>query len=131
MNRDSEFDSHLYRTALTQLDRVAQWLNLDTDIHERLRHPRRALVVSIPARMDDGTTQVFRGYRVHHSTVLGPTKGGVRYDLDVNLGEVSSGARPRMTSLPPAFAGVSKTATRSPTGGRSSSADTGLSTNLR
>ena len=90
MSRDSEFDSHLYRTALTQLDRVAQWVNLDADIHERLRYPRRALVVSVPARMDDGTTQVFLGYRVHHTTVLGPTKGGVRYDLDVNLGEVTA-----------------------------------------
>jgi glutamate dehydrogenase (NAD(P)+) len=90
MSRDSEFDSHLYRTALTQLDRVAEWLNLDADIHERLRYPRRALVVSVPARMDDGTTRVFFGYRVHHTTALGPTKGGVRYALDVNLGEVSA-----------------------------------------
>src|SRR5204863_8540193 len=39
---------------------------------------------------DDGKTQVFQGYRVHHSTVLGPTKGGLRYDLDVNLGEVTA-----------------------------------------
>jgi glutamate dehydrogenase (NAD(P)+) len=90
MSRDSEFDSHLYRTALTQLDRVAEWLNLDADVHERLRYPRRALVVSVPARMDDGTTRVFLGYRVHHSTVLGRTKGGVRYAVDVNLGEVSA-----------------------------------------
>ena len=63
MSRDSEFDSHLYRTALPQLDRVAQWVNLDADIHERLRSPRRALVVSVPARMDAGTTQVFLGLR--------------------------------------------------------------------
>jgi glutamate dehydrogenase (NAD(P)+) len=90
MSHDSEFDSHLYRTALSQLDRVAQWLNLDPDVHERLRYPRRALVVSVPARMDDGATRVFHGYRVHHTTVLGPTKGGVRYALDVNLGEVSA-----------------------------------------
>src|SRR2546425_3670776 len=40
--------------------------------------------------MDDGKTQVFQGYRVHHSTVLGPTKGGLRYDMDVNLGEVTA-----------------------------------------
>jgi glutamate dehydrogenase (NAD(P)+) len=51
MTRDSEFDSDLYRTALGQLDRVAEWLNLDADVHERLRYPRRALVVSVPARM--------------------------------------------------------------------------------
>ena len=86
----TEFESHLYRTALAQLDRVAAKLQLEPDIHERLRYPRRALIVSVPIRMDDGKTQVFQGYRVHHSTVLGPTKGGLRYDLDVNLGEVTA-----------------------------------------
>ena len=86
----SEFESPLYRTALVQLDRVAARLGLESNIHERLRHPRRALVVSIPVRMDDGNTKVFRGYRVQHSTVLGPTKGGLRYDADVNLGEVTA-----------------------------------------
>ena len=90
MNDNREFDSELHRTALAQLDRVAARLNLDPDIHERLRYPRRALVVSVPIRMDAGHTQVFIGYRVHHSTVLGPTKGGLRYHEDVNLGEVTA-----------------------------------------
>jgi glutamate dehydrogenase (NAD(P)+) len=85
-----EFDSELHRTALAQLDRVAGRLNLDHDIHERLRFPRRALVVSVPVRMDSGKTEVFIGYRVHHNTALGPTKGGLRYDLGVNLGEVTA-----------------------------------------
>jgi glutamate dehydrogenase (NAD(P)+) len=85
-----EFDSELHRTALAQLDRVASRLNLDHDIHERLRFPRRALVVSVPIRTDDGKTEVFIGYRVHHNTALGPTKGGLRYDLGVNLGEVTA-----------------------------------------
>ncbi len=85
-----EFDSHLYRTSLQQLDTVAQRLKLDPDIHERLRVPRRALVVSIPTLMDDGSTEVFIGYRVHHNTTLGPTKGGIRYHPDVNLGEVTA-----------------------------------------
>src|SRR3989442_7770855 len=83
-------ESHLCGTALAQLDRVAGKLQLEPDIHERLRYPRRALIVSIPIRMDDGKTQVFQGYRVHHSTLLGPTKGGLRYDLEVNLGEVTA-----------------------------------------
>jgi glutamate dehydrogenase (NAD(P)+) len=81
MTDKAEFDSGLYTTAIAQLDRVAAKLNLEADIHERLRYPRRALVVSIPVRMDHGGTEVFIGYRVHHSTVLGPTKGGLRYDL--------------------------------------------------
>jgi len=86
----SEFESSLYRTALAQLDRVAERIQLEPDVHQVLRLPRRALVVSIPVRMDDGNTKVFLGYRVHHSTVLGPTKGGLRYDLGVNLGETTA-----------------------------------------
>jgi glutamate dehydrogenase (NAD(P)+) len=85
-----EFESDLHRTALSQLDRVAIRLGLDPDIHVRLRAPRRALVVSIPVRMDSSRTEVFTGYRVHHSTVLGPTKGGLRYDAEVSLGEVTA-----------------------------------------
>jgi len=85
-----EFDSDLLRTTLAQLDSVAARLQLDADIHVRLRYPRRALVVSIPVLMDTGRTEVFIGYRVHHSTALGPTKGGLRYDADVNLGEVTA-----------------------------------------
>jgi glutamate dehydrogenase (NAD(P)+) len=90
MNDKSEFDSELHRTAVAQLDGVASRLGLDDDIHQRLRLPRRALVVSIPVMMDSGKTEVFTGYRVHHSTVLGPTKGGIRYAPDVDLGEVSA-----------------------------------------
>jgi glutamate dehydrogenase (NAD(P)+) len=90
MNEKSEFDSELHRTAVAQLDGVASRLGLEEDIHQRLRLPRRALVVSIPVRMDSGKTEVFTGYRVHHSTVLGPTKGGIRYAPDVDLGEVSA-----------------------------------------
>jgi glutamate dehydrogenase (NAD(P)+) len=85
-----DFESELYRTALSQLDHVAERLALEPDVHERLRHPRRALVVSIPIRRDNGRTEVFTGYRVHHNTVLGPTKGGLRYAPDVNLGEVTA-----------------------------------------
>jgi glutamate dehydrogenase (NAD(P)+) len=86
----SELESPLHRTALAQLDTIAARLNLDQSIHERLRYPRRALTVSIPVRMDDGRTEVFIGYRVHHDTALGPSKGGLRYDPSVNFGEVSA-----------------------------------------
>ena len=71
-----EFDSELHRTAIAQLDAVAARLQLDPNIHERLRYPRRALVVSVPVMMDSGRTEVFIGYRVHHSTALGPTRAG-------------------------------------------------------
>jgi glutamate dehydrogenase (NAD(P)+) len=90
MTTHPEFDSTLYRMAVTQLDEVAKRVDLEPDIHERLRHPRRALVVSVPVRMDDGRTEVFCGYRVHHNTVLGPTKGGLRFAPDVNLAEVTA-----------------------------------------
>src|SRR4029450_13719096 len=90
MSMASEFESPLYRTALAQLDTIAEALKLESSIHARLRYPRRALTVSVPVRMDDGRTEVFIGYRVHHDTALGPTKGGLRYDADVNMGEVTA-----------------------------------------
>jgi glutamate dehydrogenase (NAD(P)+) len=91
LNSRSLFDSsELFQTALQQLDGVAKRIGLDPGIHERLRYPRRALVVSVPTVMDDGRTEVFVGYRVHHNTVLGPTKGGIRYHPEVTLGEVSA-----------------------------------------
>jgi glutamate dehydrogenase (NAD(P)+) len=91
LSNELQFDSSpLYRTALHQLDEVARRIGLESNIHERLRYPRRALVVSVPTVMDDGHTEVFVGYRVHHNTVLGPTKGGIRYHPEVTLGEASA-----------------------------------------
>src|SRR5689334_12749394 len=85
-----ESESPLHRTTLAQLDSIAERLNLEPGIHERLRYPRRALTVSIPVLMDHGRTEVFIGYRVHHDTVLGASKGGLRYDPSVNLDEVTA-----------------------------------------
>ena len=90
MTTRSDFDSPLYHVALAQLDVVAARVNLEPRIHERLRYPRRALTVSVPIVRDDGRPEVFIGYRVHHDTVLGPSKGGLRYDPAVNLGEVTA-----------------------------------------
>ncbi|MFT5369665.1 MAG: glutamate dehydrogenase (NAD(P)+) [Candidatus Latescibacterota bacterium] len=73
-----------------QLDVVAQRLGLDASIHERLRYPRRSLSISIPVTMDDGKVRVFQGYRVHHNLFRGPAKGGIRYQEDVSLDEVSA-----------------------------------------
>lgn len=76
--------------AVQQFDIAAAKLNLDANVASRLRRPDRALIVSVPIRMDDGKVQVFTGYRVQHNDVLGPFKGGIRYHPEVNLGEVSA-----------------------------------------
>jgi glutamate dehydrogenase (NAD(P)+) len=79
-----------WEIALRQLDDAAKQLNLDPGVHEVLRNPRRALEVSVPTRMDDGSLTVFKGYRVHHNTSRGPSKGGIRYHPGVNLDEVKA-----------------------------------------
>jgi len=87
----SEFESPLYNEAVAQFDRVAELIDLDQNIHERLRSPQRSVVVSFPVRKeeDDRVDTVF-GYRVQHLQTMGPTKGGIRYAPDVNLGEVAA-----------------------------------------
>lgn len=76
--------------AVQQFDTAAARLNVDPNVAGRLRRPDRAMIVSVPTRMDDGRVQVFTGYRVQHNDVLGPFKGGIRYHSEVNLGEVSA-----------------------------------------
>jgi glutamate dehydrogenase (NAD(P)+) len=85
-----EFHTPLYRTAIAQFDEAVPHADVHTDIAERLRYPERAFIVSCPVRMDDGRRLVFPGYRVQHSSVLGPTKGGIRYDPEVTLGECAA-----------------------------------------
>ncbi len=85
-----EFDTPTFRLATEQFERAADVLKLDPNLRERLRLPQRAVIVTIPTRMDDDSVQVFTGYRVQHDSALGPTKGGVRYHPDVNLGEVAA-----------------------------------------
>src|SRR5919199_4994195 len=82
-----EWDTPLFRTALTQFEQALPHADVDPAVVARLRSPERAVLVSVPVRLDDGTWTVFPGYRVQHSTVLGPTKGGIRYDPHVTLGE--------------------------------------------
>ena len=79
-----------WETALAQLDEAAELMGLPTGIHETLRTPKRALIVSVPFRMDDGSTRVYQGYRVHHNVTRGPAKGGIRYHPSVGLGEVKA-----------------------------------------
>ncbi|MCL6553677.1 MAG: Glu/Leu/Phe/Val dehydrogenase [Firmicutes bacterium] len=77
-----------WQAALRQFDRAADYLPLKRGIREFLAYPKRELTVHFPVKMDDGSVQIFTGYRVHHSTVLGPTKGGIRYHPDVTLNEI-------------------------------------------
>lgn len=79
---------NLYDMALVQYDRAARQLNLADGIYRVMRYPKRELAVSFPVARDDGSVTVFRGYRVHHSTVRGPSKGGIRYHPDVTSEEV-------------------------------------------
>lgn len=76
--------------AQEQLEKVAAILNLDQGIVERLKYPRKTLIVSLPIKMDNGETKSFTGYRVQHDLAMGPSKGGIRYYPDVDLGEVSA-----------------------------------------
>jgi len=76
--------------ACQQFDLVADYLQIPTDDRERLKIPKRSLTVAVPIHRDDGSTQVFQGYRVQHHLSLGPTKGGVRFHPDVELGEVAA-----------------------------------------
>ncbi|MEM2250250.1 MAG: Glu/Leu/Phe/Val dehydrogenase [Candidatus Bathyarchaeia archaeon] len=79
-----------YEAALRQLDIAAEKLKLDPGIHEILKRPMRTLIVNIPVVMDDGSIQVFTGYRVQYNDALGPTKGGIRYHPELTLDEVTA-----------------------------------------
>ncbi len=71
-----------------RFDLAAKKLNLDDGIWKVLRYPTREIIVHIPVQMDNGTIEVFTGYRVQHSMARGPAKGGIRYAPDVSLDEV-------------------------------------------
>ncbi len=79
-----------WQTVLDRLDDAAKLADLDPDIHRILRTPERVLEVAVPVRMDDGSIEVFTGWRVHHDTTRGPGKGGVRFHPDVDADEVKS-----------------------------------------
>ena len=76
--------------AKKQIDIVAEVMDLDSNTVEFLKRIERSLIVSIPIMMDDGSLKIFEGYRVHHSTIRGPGKGGIRYSPDVTLDEVKA-----------------------------------------
>jgi glutamate dehydrogenase (NAD(P)+) len=95
--KDVHFDEHplldsspVFRMARQQMVKVAEASDLDVGILDRLSTPKRAFIVSVPVRLDDGSTQVFHGFRVQHHITSGPAKGGLRFHPDVDLGEVAA-----------------------------------------
>ncbi len=77
-----------FEIALTQFEQAADLLHLDDSLRKILRAPKRALTVSCPVEMDDGSFEVFTGFRVQHNVARGPAKGGIRYHPDVTIDEV-------------------------------------------
>lgn len=86
----SIYESPVFEISNAQYDRACEWLNVPQDARERTRLPKRALVVQVPVRMDDGSVKSFEGYRVQHHLALGPTKGGVRFHPGVTIGETAA-----------------------------------------
>ncbi|QVL30499.1 Glu/Leu/Phe/Val dehydrogenase [Telmatocola sphagniphila] len=82
--------SPVYRMACQQLEAVPNIIDVDPGIILRLSLPKRSMIVNIPIRMDDGSTQCFVGYRVQHSLTSGASKGGLRYNAQVDIGEVAA-----------------------------------------
>ena len=79
------FEAMMYR-----FDRAAELLDLEPGIYKILRNPEKQLIVSVPVTMDNGDVEVFSGYRVLYNTSRGPAKGGIRFDMKVNLEEVKA-----------------------------------------
>lgn len=79
-----------FENVMKQFDQAAAKLNIDPGLLEFIKYPRKSTIVKLPVRMDDGKFKMFTGYRVQHSIVRGPAKGGIRYHPDVTLDEVQA-----------------------------------------
>jgi len=79
-----------FEAMMSRFQEASQILGLEEEIYNVLKNPARQVIVSLPVTMDDGTIRVFEGYRVIHSNILGPSKGGIRFDPAVNLDEVKA-----------------------------------------
>ncbi len=84
-DKENPFESMMSRFQI-----AANKLGLEEEVYNVLKSPTKQVIVSLPVTMDDGSIKVFEGYRVIHSNILGPSKGGVRFDMDVNLDEVKA-----------------------------------------
>jgi glutamate dehydrogenase (NAD(P)+) len=79
-----------FEMATEQFRIVADYLNINDNLRQRLVMPKRAVTVTLPVHLDDGSTQIYQGYRVQHHLAFGPTKGGTRFHPNVSLGEVAA-----------------------------------------
>ena len=79
-----------FESMMSRFDLASQTLGLDKEIYNVLKSPVKQVIVSLPVTMDDGSIKVFEGYRIIHSNILGPSKGGIRLDPDVNIDEVKA-----------------------------------------
>lgn len=84
------YDSPLYNDYVEQIKEAIDKTNISQNIFERLKYPKRSLVVSVPVKMDDGNIKTFVGYRVQHNFIKGPGKGGVRFHPNVSLSETAA-----------------------------------------
>ena len=80
----------IFEDALARVKSLAELANIDTEIIEALLHPKELIMVSLPVRMDDGSQKYFTGYRCRYNSILGPTKGGIRFHPNVNEDEVKA-----------------------------------------
>ncbi len=79
---------NIYQSAEARFEEAARRLGLEADLYKYLRYPNKEITVYIPVTLDNGRLEIFVGYRVHHSIVRGPCKGGIRFDKNVSLDEV-------------------------------------------
>ena len=86
----SIYDDDVFRMACAQFAVIADYLNIDKNDRDRLMYPKRAIAVTLPVHMDDGSTKTFQGYRVQHHLTLGPTKGGTRFAPSLSMGETAA-----------------------------------------
>ncbi len=84
------YDDDVFRMACAQFQVIADYLSIDKNHRDRLMYPKRAIAVTLPVHMDDGSTKTFQGYRVQHHLTLGPTKGGTRFAPSLSMGETAA-----------------------------------------
>ncbi len=84
------YQDEVFQMACDQFEVIADYLNIDKNDRDRLMYPKRAIAVTLPVHMDDGSTQTFQGYRVQHHLTLGPTKGGTRFAPNLSMGETAA-----------------------------------------